>query len=333
VGGAFRAEVRKALRAHLEERSERESGAWAYLPAPAEVPVPEASFDAFATEQEIHARLRELAARRAAWDGILGYCAYLVQRSRLWKVAGFESFSQYCAERLGLAQRTVEQRAAFERRLWKVPALRAARDGGLPYEKLRLLARLPDAEIEAWVGRAHGLTRVELAAGLADREETQMRAARVLGARVPERVALLLQAAFRAARAVEGRLIGDGVCLVRVAQHFLETWRAHVKKARTTSQKVRERDLGRCQVPGCSRRACHSHHVDFRSRGGGDELWNQVALCAMHHLIGIHRGYIRVRGRAPDALVWEVGPRHSPVDLRAFCLSGGWTRVAFEDAA
>jgi len=333
VGGAFRLDLRKALRAQLEERFERESGAWAYLPQPVEVPVPVLVFDAFATEQEIHARMRELATRRAAWDGILGYCAHVVVRSRLWKTAGFASFPQYCTERLGLAARTVEQRAALERRLWEVPALRAARDAGLAYEKLRLLAQLPDAEIEEWVARARELTRVELGAALADREETQMRAARVLGARVPERVALLLQAAFRAAREVEGRLIGDGACLVRVAEHFLETWRAHVKKARTRSQKVRDRDLGRCQVPGCSRHACHAHHIIPRSRGGSDEPWNLVALCALHHLVGVHGGYLRVRGRAPDSLVWEMGPPHAPVDLRWFCLTGGDLRAAAVEAA
>jgi hypothetical protein len=333
VGGAFRAEIRKVLRAQLEERFERESGEWAYLRPPVDVPVPEANFDEFSTEQEIHAHLRELAARRAAWDGILGYCAHVVVRSRLWKTAGFANFSQYCTERLGLAARTVEQRAALERRIWEVSALRAARDAGLSYEKLRLLARLPDGEIEEWVARARELTRVELATALDDREETQMRAARLLGARVPERVALLLQAAFRAAREVEGRLIGDGACLVRVARHFLETWRAHVKKARTRSQKVRERDLGRCQVPGCSRRACHAHHIVPRSRGGSDEPWNLVALCALHHLIGIHAGYIRVRGHAPDGLVWEMGPPHALVDLRWFCLTGGDLRAAAVIAA
>ena len=134
-----------------------------------------------------------------------------------------------------------------------------------------------------------------------------MRAARVLRARVPVRIALLLQAAFRAVRAAEGRLLDDGRCLVRVARHFVETWKPHVKKARTLSQKVRERDLGRCQVPGCSRRAVHAHHVEPRSHGGADAAENLVALCACHHLRGIHGGYIRVRGRAPDALVWEVG--------------------------
>jgi 5-methylcytosine-specific restriction endonuclease McrA len=257
--------------------------------------------------KEIDSRLRELAARHAAWDKVVGYCAYFVKRSGLWKLLGFASYEHYCEERLGLSARTVEQRAAVERRIWEMPALRAARDEGLAYEKVRLLSRLPRREVERWIPRARQLTCVALRADLEDRDEAQMRAARGLRARVPVRVALLLQAAFRAVRAAEGRLLDDGTCLVRVARHFIETWKPHVRKARTLSQKVRERDLGRCRVPGCSRRAVHAHHIVSRSRGGPDTAENLVALCGCHHLRGIHGGYIRVRGQAPDRLAWEVG--------------------------
>ena len=154
---------------------------------------------------------------------------------------------------------------------------------------------------------ARALSCVSLRAELEDRDEAQMRAARTLRARLPVRIALLLQAAFRAVRAAEGQVLHDGRCLVLVARHFAETWRPHVKKARTLSQKVRDRDLGRCRVPMCSRWAVHAHHVVSRSRGGPDTEDNLVALCACHHLRGIHGGYIRVWGRAPDELVWELG--------------------------
>ena len=53
----------------------------------------------------------------------------------------------------------------------------------------------------------------------------------------------------------------------------------------------------------------HAHHVDPRSRGGADDPANLVSLCACHHLRAIHGGYMRVRGTAPDRLVWEVGGR------------------------
>jgi hypothetical protein len=290
----------------LEVETER----WSYLPQPPDVPASgSVRFDEMTSALEIDLALQDLAAKRDSWDRLLGYCAYAVRRSGLWHVAGFASFEHYCSERLGLSPRTVEQRAAVERRIWQVPALRAARDDGLSYEKVRILSRLPDRDIEAWIPRARGLTCVALKAELEDHDEAQMRAARVLRARVPVRIALALQAAFRTARASEGRLLDDGRCLVLVARHFVETWKPFVKKARTLSQKVRERDLGRCQVPGCSRRAVHAHHVDFLSHGGADTAENLVALCACHHLRGIHGGYIRVWGRAPDQLVWEVGGR------------------------
>jgi hypothetical protein len=69
-----------------------------------------------------------------------------------------------------------------------------------------------------------------------------------------------------------------------------------------------ERDGHRCQVPGCSRAADDSHHVVFRSHGGKDTKENEIAVCRAHHR-GIHRGYIRVTGTAPDNLVWRLGVR------------------------
>lgn len=304
VGGSFRPEgdPRERREAALELETDR----WSFLPPVSRAAV-SGELDETASAREIDARLRALAAKRGAWNRLLGYCAYMVKRSGLWRLAGFDSFAHYCSERLGLSPRTVEQRAAVERRIWQVAPLRAARDAGLPYEKVRLLSRLSDREIAARLPGAWRLTCVALRAELEDRDEAQMRAARVLRARVPVRIALLLQAAFRAVRAAEGRVLHDGRCLVLMARSFTETWRPHVRKARTLSQKVRERDLGRCQVPMCSRRAVHAHHVDPRSHGGPDAEENLVALCACHHLRGIHGGYIRVRGRAPDELVWELG--------------------------
>jgi hypothetical protein len=321
AGSAFRPDpAREAEReAEREARLEAESETWRYLAQPSRVPVPPPQFDEYSGAEEIDVALRELAARRDGCDDLLGYCAFVVRRSGLWRVAGYASFSHHCKERLGLAPRAVEQRAALEQRLWASPALRAARDAGLSYEKVRLLSNLPEGEVEGWVARARTLTCVELREALAGREDAQMRAARVLRARIPQRVALRLQDGFRAVRAVEGRLLDDGQCLVRMARHFIETWKWHVKKPRTVSQKIRERDLGRCQVPGCSRRAGHGHHVTPRSRGGSDGPWNRTGVCPCHHLRGIHGGYIRVTGRAPDGLVWEVGPRHAPVDLRTRC--------------
>jgi hypothetical protein len=43
----------------------------------------------------------------------------------------------------------------------------------------------------------------------------------------------------------------------------------------------------------------------FRSRGGRDDVWNGVALCAVHHLHGVHLGYLEVAGRAGERLYWR----------------------------
>ena len=48
------------------------------------------------------------------------------------------------------------------------------------------------------------------------------------------------------------------------------------------------------------------HHILLRSQGGTDDEWNLISLCAVHHLRGVHGGYIRLSGRAPDELVWEL---------------------------
>jgi len=305
VGGAFGPDA-AARQAALRERLERETERWAFLSQPRDVRAPDGGFEALRSPEEIDGRLRELASLRSAWDEVFGYLAYVVRRSGLWRIAGFQSFEHYCEERLGMSARAVEQRLKLEGRIWQAPALRRAREEGLSYERLRSLARLPDTEITEWVPVARERTVVALRAELEERDEAQMRAARVLRARVPDRAALLLQSAFRAVRAAEERLLDDGRCLVVLARHFVDTWKAHVPPRRTTSQKIRERDGCRCQVPGCSRRAVHTHHIIPRSQGGTDDPENLVALCAFHHLVGIHEGYIRVRGRAPDGLAWEL---------------------------
>lgn len=94
----------------------------------------------------------------------------------------------------------------------------------------------------------------------------------------------VVAAAIAAARALHGADLPPGACLARIAEHFLDTWRAALAGKSTPARKIRDRDGGHCQVPGCSRPAAHAHHVLFRSHGGGDEGANLVALCASHHM-------------------------------------------------
>jgi hypothetical protein len=76
------------------------------------------------------------------------------------------------------------------------------------------------------------------------------------------------------------------------------------------------RDGYRCAIPGCtSRRNLHDHHVTFRSAGGSEAPSNRITLCAFHHQRGVHAGRLRVWGRAPDDLVFELGLRPGAAPL------------------
>jgi hypothetical protein len=117
-----------------EEREalvERECEGWAWLEAPEPVPAPEVAFEALRDAEEIDGTLCGLVNERRSWDDLLGYCADAVKRTGLQRLAGFVDFDHYAKERLGLAPRTVEQRAALERRFRELPALRRAREAGL----------------------------------------------------------------------------------------------------------------------------------------------------------------------------------------------------------
>jgi hypothetical protein len=131
-----------------------------------------------------------------------------------------------------------------------------------------------------------------------------MRARRTLTVPLPRRVAVLLAAAIATFRERVGQRVRMGTCLAVLALHLVEHWKGFLKRSATRSQQVRERDHGFCQVPGCSRRATDAHHVQFRSRGGGDELENQIGVCRFHHLRCIHAGHLAVTGKAPDGLTW-----------------------------
>ena len=208
-----------------------------------------------------------------------------------------------------MAERTVSQRTALERALDRLPYLRdALRHHRLSYEKARLIARSADpAFLGDWVRKAEKMTCVDLRRALEDAEEAQMCARGELTAWMTVPVAELLKAAFRAARAAAGRWLSPGECLVAIAEHFIETWGPALKQRTTLARRIRERDRHRCTVPGCSRPGGHTHHLTFRSQGGSDAAHNLIAVCAAHHLIGIHEGLIAVSGRAPDALVWQSG--------------------------
>jgi len=305
--GLFRPPRNAARQERREAELEAETDRWAMLPAVPGAAAPDLEFDAHATAAEVDVHLRELARLQRRWDEIVGHCAHVVRASRIYQLLGFASFRHYVEERLGLPARTVEQRASLEARMWESPALREARAQGVSYEKLRVLARLPEKEVAAAVERARAATCIALRQELEAREEGQMRAAGKLAAPAPNRVACLLAAAIRVVRARVGGEIPAGSCLAIIAAHFLAVWGMPVGP-RTVSQRIRERDLGMCTVPGCSHAATDSHHVVYRSRGGDlIDPANQTAVCEFHHHRCIHGGWLRVYGHAPDGLVWILG--------------------------
>jgi hypothetical protein len=73
-------------------------------------------------------------------------------------------------------------------------------------------------------------------------------------------------------------------------------------------REVHERDGYQCTAPGCTARDnLQLNHVKLRSHLGADADWNLHAVCALHHLRGVHGDLASVRGKAPAGLVWRLG--------------------------
>jgi len=287
---------------------EEETGRWAFLDEVAPVPLLDADEPGPLVDlTALDGRLRRLARLRERWDELVGHLALLLRQLGLWRDLQFASFGHYCAERLGLSENAVRQRASLERRLHELPALRAAmRDGRVTYEKARIVAAVADeSDLDAWIEKAACLPCIALAREAEAADETQTCARGEVAFRVPVRVASLLESACRAAQRVAGRPLAPSECLLRIAEHFIATWKPLLAGRNTVQTRVLARDRGCCQVPGCSRAAVQVHHVTFRSHGGGDEPANLVGLCAAHHLHAVHVGWVRVFGKAPQRLRWS----------------------------
>jgi hypothetical protein len=152
--------------------------------------------------------------------------------------------------------------------------------------------------------------------------DVDLEATQELAWRVPRDVALLFVAVRETLRArleaERGRLATDGEVFDALLDAALWAWTLREPGARRPDPVI-ERDGYRCAVPGCtSRRNLHDHHVTFRSAGGSDEPGNRITLCAFHHQRCLHAGRLRVQGRAPDRLVFELGLRPGALPLARY---------------
>ncbi len=121
----------------------------------------------------------------------------------------------------------------------------------------------------------------------------------------------------RAERAC-GRMPSEEEAFEAMLDHAIEAWGGHQTRV-PRKWRVFERDGWRCAVPGCSSyRNLQDHHIQFRGAGGSNALENRIALCAWHHLRSVHAGRLRIRGRAPAALRFELGLRAGRAPLVAY---------------
>jgi len=115
---------------------------------------------------------------------------------------------------------------------------------------------------------------------------------------------------LRAARtfSIRCRRVPAWVGLLALLEDFAFTWDPPHPGQRRPGEEVYCRDGWRCAAPGCtSRRHLESHHLVYRSRGGGDDPANRICLCRLHHQRGEHGDLASCSGKAPLGVVWRLG--------------------------
>lgn len=298
--------------------------------------------DAFVLDERMRAVVRSM--QRIDWQ--LGRLLRLFFDMRLHEKVGFTSAASYVRERLGISARKGRALVRLERRSARAPQLASAyRNGEVSWVRaLTLLPVLAEAHASAWVERAKSVTvrrlsdEVEWAAEIRE-------AGAALGSVAPPPCGAVLMRPERQTCARdrdtpldhEVTFVGPAsvVALLRAAISAFSTpseapWRGLERLLDHTTAEwagrprhrdpIFERDGWRCAVPACSsRRNLHDHHVLFRSRGGHNGRENRVAVCAWHHLRGLHAGIVRARGRGPAAIVWEIGSRRGRPALLHLC--------------
>jgi hypothetical protein len=309
------------------------------------------SADAFALDERMRAVIGSM--QRVDWQ--LGRLLRLFLDMRLHLLMGFPSSARYVRERLGMSSRKGRSLVHLERRSARAPELASAyRAGEISWARALAILPVIGEHAARWIERAQSVTfrrladEVDWAIEARDAGVSfQSIAPPPLGAVLvkPERQtcarsesgdgpALECEVAFWGPasvvslfRAAVGAFAGPSapawLGLEKLLDHVTDAWMSQPRHR----DPVFARDGWRCAVPGCSsRRNLHDHHVLFRSRGGDNGRDNRVAVCAWHHLRGLHAATIRAHGRAPTGITWEVGARrdHPPLlRLHGDCYTDG----------
>ena len=220
---------------------------------------------------DLDRQFREATAFLQRVDFEIGRILRRILERGLYRELGFEGFEDYVVERLDLSPRTAR--------------------------RLVSLARAPEAVATAFrEGRITLLAAEAILRGAPLDESVTLRKLQEqvrpeVGFWAPPDVARL----FLAMVARLG--------LEALLDHAISTWISLAQPGHD----VFERDRWRCTVPGCTaRRNLHGHHIVFRSHHGPDEPWNLTTLCAWHHQRGVHGTGLKIWGRAPDDLVFEL---------------------------
>jgi hypothetical protein len=125
---------------------------------------------------------------------------------------------------------------------------------------------------------------------------------------LPETLDRLLQAAEATLRRDAEEALTPEECLYVLCLVFLRQAGLEDSGQGRVRRQALERAGYRCEVPGCACRTnLHVHHIQRRSQGGSDELFNLAVACAAHHLRHLHGGTIRVEGADPATRIWEIG--------------------------
>ncbi len=320
----------------------------------------------------LDARLVEAVRVLRTTEPRIGRLLRVVVDQRIYRSFGYPAFDDYVRERLGIGVRKAWALLKIEKATLRSADFdRAYRDGRLSWVRaLALLPVLDRTTAPAWIARAESVTvrrlcdevdwvlasrdalgsSVSLAPPAVDSRlpspipvtppdqcrdlsphaRLQIRAHEVSDAEIrftgPTSVVALLRDVLDAfARPEEPRWTALEHLLRHVITHWESTPRHH--------DPVFARDGWRCTVPACSsRRNLHDHHIRFRSRGGDNRRDNRTAVCAAHHLHGLHDGTIRASGVAPRAIEWQLGVRPGAPPFLTYvgdrlCLPGHSTMI------